>query len=251
MLVTERNPLERDFFVYTLSLSIIVMNIQIIRCVDDAVQAQWITVVIDVFRAFTTEAYIFANGAHTIIPVQSLDEAYNLKKENSEYILIWERGGIKPEGFDYGNSPTEILNVDFTGKTIIHTTSNGTKGLLLSKNALDILTGSFVNVGAIIKYIKEKNPTSISLISTSPNTSEENNEDLMLAYYIRDMLLGKEISQKEIHEMMKKTSAYSLLFNEVWVPASDFELCLDFDRFPFIIQQTEESGKKVLKKITV
>ena len=94
------------------------MKIEIIKSLKDADKATGLAVVIDVFRAFTTEAYIFANGASKIIPVLDLDEAYKLKKENPEYILVGERGGIKPEGFDYGNSPTEILNVDFTGKTI-------------------------------------------------------------------------------------------------------------------------------------
>lgn len=227
------------------------MQVSILSPVEESSKAKGLTVIIDVFRAFTTEAYIFANGANRIIPVQSLGEAYLLKEKNPALILIWERGWVKPEGFDYGNSPTEILNVDFTGKTIIHTTSNGTKGLLLAKNATEILTGSFVNAGAIIKYIKKKNPKHISLVSTSPNLSEENNEDLIFAYYIQNTLLGKQMDQKEIQEMMKKTSAYSLLFNEVWVPWTDFELCLDFNRFPFIIKQVRSWEWNYLIKQTI
>src|SRR5215204_2119164 len=104
------------------------MQIEIIKSLKDADKATGLAIVIDVFRAFTTEAYIFANGASKIIPVLDLEEAYKLKKENPEYLLVGERKGIKPEGFDFGNDPSEVVNVDFTGKTIIHTTSNGTKG---------------------------------------------------------------------------------------------------------------------------
>lgn len=225
------------------------MNIEIIKSIEDAYKAQWITIVIDVFRSFTTQCYIFANWADAIIPVQSLDEAFILKKENPRYILIWERWWIKPEGFDFWNSPTEIRDIDFSGKTIIHTTSNGTKWLLLSKNATEILTGSFVNSWAIIAYIQKKNPKDVSLVSTSPNIYEENNEDLMLAYYIKNMLLGRTMNNNQITELLRKTSAYSLLFEEIWVPKSDFDMCLDIDRFPFIIKQIEENGGKVLKKI--
>lgn len=70
---------------------------------------------------------MFHNGAKYIILAQTLEEAYALKRAHPEYILAGERGGIKPEGFDFGNSPTEIFDQDFTDKVIVHTTSNGTK----------------------------------------------------------------------------------------------------------------------------
>lgn len=211
-------------------------------------RASGVAVIIDVFRAFSTEMYIFNQGARYIIPVQTLDEAYALKKEYPDYLLIGERGGVKPEGFDYGNSPTEIQSVDFTNKVIVHTTSNGTKGLLLATGADEVLTGSFINAAAIVKHIKKLNPKNISLVSTSPNIHEENNEDVMLAYYLRDCLEGKEPSEDDIKQMMKKTAAYSLLFDEVGVPATDFDLCLDFNRMNFVVRQEIREGRKVLVK---
>ena len=140
------------------------MQIEIIKSLKDADKATGLAVVIDVFRAFTTEAYIFANGASKIIPVLDLEESHKLKKENPSYLLVGERGGLKPEGFDFGNGPSEVVDVDFTGKTIIHTTSNGTKGLINASNAEAILTGSFVVADSIVKYIKSYNFKNISLI---------------------------------------------------------------------------------------
>lgn len=64
------------------------MHIEVIRSLEDADKATGLTVVIDVFRAFSTEAYIFANGASKIIPVLGLEEAHKLKKENPDYVLI-------------------------------------------------------------------------------------------------------------------------------------------------------------------
>jgi len=86
------------------------LAVNIIRDVNLAIEATGLTVIIDVFRAFSTECFVFQNGAKYIIPVLTLEEAYELKRQNSDYVLMGERGGVRPEGFDYGNSPTEILS---------------------------------------------------------------------------------------------------------------------------------------------
>ncbi len=217
------------------------MQINIIKSIENAYTATGLTVVIDVFRAFSTEAYIFANGAEKIIPVKDLETAYHLKRENPDYILVGERGGTKPVDFDFGNGPSEVINIDFSGRTIIHTTSNGTRGLLDASHAEMILTGSFVLADSIVKYIKDKNFQNISLISTSPELNEEN-EDLLLAYYIRDMLVGQSISEGDIKNKLLSTSARSFLLNEAGVPQTDIDLCLEFNRFNFVIKKVTENN---------
>lgn len=223
------------------------MQIEIIKSLKDADKATGLAVVIDVFRAFTTEAYLFANGARNIIPVLDLEEARTLKAEHPEYVLIGERKGIKPEGFDFGNSPTEVLEVDFSGKTIIHTTSLGTKGLLNTSNAETILVGSFVMADSIIKYIQSNNFQTLSLICTAPLTDDDN-EDILLAYYIRDVLLGNKVDEEEIKNKLRTTAVYSFLVNEAGVPQSDIDLCLDFHRFDFIIKKVVENGQMHLMR---
>ncbi len=223
------------------------MKIEVIKSLNDASRATDLAVVIDVFRAFTTEAYLFANGAEKIIPVLGLEEAYKLKSENPDYILIGERGGLKPEGFDFGNSPTEIFDVDFSGKTIIHTTSNGTKGLLNTSNASDVLMGSFVIANSIIEYIKKHNPENVYLISTAPD-EESDNEDVLLAYYIQDILNGKEVDETAIKAKLATTSAHVFLLTEAGVPQSDIDLCLDFNRFNFVIKKVIQNSQIYLMK---
>ncbi|MEK7501395.1 MAG: 2-phosphosulfolactate phosphatase [Patescibacteria group bacterium] len=224
------------------------MQIEIIRSLKDAGKATGLAVVIDVFRAFTTEAYIFKNGAEKIIPILDLDEAYRLKKENPEYFLVGERGGIKPKGFDFGNGPSEVVDVDFTGKTIIHTTSNGTKGLINTSNAEIVLVGSFVIAGGIIKYIKNNNIQKVSLISTSHDT-ENDNEDILLAYYIRDILSDKKVDEAYIKSKLTATTAHQFLLNEAGVPQADIDLCLDFHRFDFIIKKvSDKEGFYLIKE---
>jgi len=95
------------------------MHIDILDLIEGAKQARGLTVIIDVFRAFSTACYVVRNGASEIIPVGDVELAYQLKEENSDCVLMGERKGKILPGFDYGNSPTEIEVIDFSGKTII------------------------------------------------------------------------------------------------------------------------------------
>ena len=114
------------------------MNIEILQLIEGAKQAKGLTVVIDVFRAFTMEAYMMARGAEKVIPIGDCDLAYKLKQENPDIILAGERGGKILPGFDVGNSPWELLQIDVTGKTVVHTTSAGTQGIANATGADEI-----------------------------------------------------------------------------------------------------------------
>ena len=119
------------------------MHIEILDLIEGAKQARGLTVIIDVFRAFSTACYVVRNGAREIIPVGDVQIAYRLKEENSDCVLMGERQGEKLPGFDYGNSPTEIEDVDFSGKTVIQTTSAGTQGFANAMDADELVSGSF------------------------------------------------------------------------------------------------------------
>ena len=79
------------------------MNIEILHLIEGAKKAEGLTVIIDVFRAFSTACYAVRNGAKEIIPVGDLKIAYQLKEENPNSVLIGERGGKIQPGFDFGN----------------------------------------------------------------------------------------------------------------------------------------------------
>ena len=132
--------------------------------VEGAREATGVAVIIDVFRAFTVEAYLMNNGADRVIPVGDMQIAYDYKKENRDVILVGERHGKILPGFDYGNSPSQLEHEFFDGKTIVHTTSAGTQGIANAINADVILTGSLVNAKAIVDYIKKNNYQDVSLV---------------------------------------------------------------------------------------
>ncbi len=212
------------------------MEIRIVDFSTGGGKAAGLTVVIDVLRAFTTACYVLGNGAERILSVADLDDAYALKKNNPAYILMGERLGIKQKGFDYGNSPAEIQHVSFADKTVILTTTAGTRGLAHAMTADEVITGSFVNAGAVAAYIKRKNPKRVTFFCTDDWHSE--NEDVMCAKYIESVLTGKPMNFSEIRNYMQShPSADGFLLHPVtqWGPR-DFAMCLTLDVFPFVIR---------------
>jgi len=106
------------------------MKVEILEFAEGARNAKGIAVIIDVFRAFSVACYAFDSGAVRIIATSEVSEAFKLGKNYKNSVLVGERDERKIEGFDFGNSPTEIIKADLSGKTVIQTTTAGTRGLI-------------------------------------------------------------------------------------------------------------------------
>ncbi|MEW6663305.1 MAG: 2-phosphosulfolactate phosphatase [Bacillota bacterium] len=107
-------------------------------------------VVIDVLRASSTIITAFNSGCREVIPVASPEEALEMKKNlPKECLLGGEREALIIPGFDLGNSPQEYRPEIVRGKTLVMTTTNGTKALILSKGAASSLIGGFLNASAV------------------------------------------------------------------------------------------------------
>jgi 2-phosphosulfolactate phosphatase len=118
-----------------------------------------IVVIIDVFRATSTIATALYNGASRVIPVAGVDECKKIGSELAGAITAGERDGKVIEGLQYGNSPAEYEREFIKDKTLVLTTTNGTKLLhmALAKGAAEVITGSFVNLGSVCKYLVDQN----------------------------------------------------------------------------------------------
>jgi 2-phosphosulfolactate phosphatase len=116
-----------------------------------------IVVIIDVFRATSTIATALYNGASRIIPVDTVDKCIQLGKTTGG-ITAGERDGKVIEGLAHGNSPAEYPRSFIAGKTLILTTTNGTKLLhmALQNGAAEIITGSFPNLDAVCRYLSKE-----------------------------------------------------------------------------------------------
>lgn len=227
------------------------MKIEVLHLLEGAKQAKGLTVIIDVFRAFSTACYVFDSGAEKIIPVALIDEAFRLKENDPEYILMGERNEIKPEGFDFGNSPSQLPAKGLKGKTVVHTTSSGTQGIAAATNASEIITGSFVNAGAIVNYILEKNPEQVSLVCMGYACEYPTDEDTLCAEYILQQLTGLSSDFTGMADVIRKGSGARFFdaSKQGWSPREDFDLCLNLNRFDFVLKVVHDAPGIYLKKI--
>jgi 2-phosphosulfolactate phosphatase len=112
-------------------------------------------VVLDVVRASTTIVVALAGGARAVIPVGTPDEARALGRDGhvGPALIGGERGGAPPPGFDHGNSPSEYSPDRVRGRTVVFTTTNGTRALLALDGASRIAVGGFVNAAAVARWV--------------------------------------------------------------------------------------------------
>ena len=219
------------------------MNVRILQLIEGAREARGITVVIDVFRAFSTEAYLLARGAERILPVGDVALAYRMKEEHPEFLLAGERHGRILPGFDLGNSPSEVSALDVLGKTVVHTTSAGTQGIANATSADKILGGSLVNAAATAEYIRRSGATEVSLAPSE--------EDTLCARYLESLLLGTPFDVDREIPLLRTTSG-AKFFDEGQkdvFPREDFFLCTARDRFPFaLVLKKDENGIPYMTK---
>jgi 2-phosphosulfolactate phosphatase len=114
-------------------------------------------VVLDILRASTTITTALVNGATRVLPCQEVNAALALAQQypRDQVLLGGERGGLKIEGFDLGNSPAEYPAERVRDKTLIFTTTNGTLAMMRCQQASQVLIGSFVNLSALCKQLLE------------------------------------------------------------------------------------------------
>jgi 2-phosphosulfolactate phosphatase len=226
------------------------MRIERYSLISGAMRARSLAVIIDVFRAFTTAAYVMANGAVRIIPVGSLEEAFELKRLHPYWVLMGEREGKRVEGFDLGNSPSEVRGMSFTGKTVIQTTGAGTQGVVNARGAEEILLGSFVVANAIVRYIRRTQPKVVSLVAMGSRGVEPGEEDELCAGYIEGALEGKVTDFDEIKRRIRESPSGAKFFDpsQPQFHEEDFYMSLELDRFDFILRVVKGDGLYVVKE---
>lgn len=126
-------------------------------------QEDFITVVVDVLRATTSICEAFKEGVREIIPVASVKEADTYKREGM--LVAGEAGGEKLTFADFGNSPFDFRNDRIKGKSLVFRTTNGTKSILMARDANMVLLGSFLNIGVLGEYLVKSRKNVVILCS--------------------------------------------------------------------------------------
>ena len=230
------------------------MKIEILQMIDGARRAEGLAVIIDVFRAFSTECYMVDRGAERSLTVSSIETALKLKEENPEWVLAGEEHGFRCQGFDFGNSPYHITLADLAGKTVVHRTSAGTQGIAGAEHAQEIITGSLVNAKAIAGYIRRRDPEQVSLVAMGLEGKKQSPEDTLCAEYIRSLLLGEPFDLTGGIEGLRHAPGLKF-FNPIYreaFPEQDFDLCTAADRFSFVLKAEKTAdGCRLMNKIDI
>lgn len=217
---------------------------------DDCHTAKGVIIVIDVLRAFSTAAYAFSRGAREILLVSTVEEALSLRQQIAHSRVMGEVGGLRPEGFDFGNSPTYISQEDFSGMTLIQRTSAGTQGVVRSRGADVVLASSFVVAGATVKYVSGLNVSEVTFVITGKR-ADGGDEDLACAEYLETIMRGDHPDKKPfIQRVLGSRDALQHLDPaETGFPLSDLEYCTQVDKFDFALPVTRENGNIIMRHV--
>jgi 2-phosphosulfolactate phosphatase len=214
------------------------LEIRRLHLLEGARQATGTAVIIDVFRAFTTAAFVMANGAERIIPVAGIDEAFRLRELHPGWIIMGEQHGKPIPGFDYGNSPADIEHVDFTGRTVVQRTSSGIQGIILAGGADEVLLGSFIMAEATSSYIRGRKPDVVSLVAMGWEGRNESIEDELCADYIEARIKGKRPDFGEMRDRIRVDPQGAKFFDpgQSHFRERDFHLAMSLDRFGYALK---------------
>lgn len=182
-------------------------------------------VVIDILRATSVIITALNNGCSKVIPVLTVEEAFELSKHSrKDYILGGEREALKIEGFDFSNSPLDYNKEVVDGKTVILTTSNGTRAIKGCSAAKSIYIGAMLNAKYVAKKIIEENRDVVFV--NSGTKGQFSMDDFICAGYMINYILNEgsaEVSDiaktadyvyknnKDIYSFVKDATHYNVL----------------------------------------
>lgn len=225
-------------------------------------------VVFDVLRATSTIVTALANGAKAVIPVAEIFEALALRKTNPEFLLAGERDGLRIGGaltgglaFDLGNSPREYTSDKVAGKSIVTTTTNGTRALRACAGAKMVLAASFLNLTATTAFLGRQSSSRVILVcaGTGEDAAWEDvlGAGALCALILKHMpdshkldsaviaLAAFERVQNDLPSAIQSSqnAARLLAINEL---REDVAFCLRHDSFPLVAGLSADGAIRVI-----
>lgn len=207
-------------------------------------------VVIDVLRSFTTAAVALARGARAIYPVEVPSMAIALLDRISEPVSVGAIGGGDPApGFDFGNSPSQLMNAELAGKNVVMSTAAGVRGLQRFRQARRLYAASFVCGRATAEAIRAAGADEVCFVITGEWIDRDGDEDIACADYI-ESLLRSELTEPEEFARRIRESDFGRRFTAgSWpnLPLADLDLAAHADLFQFAMPVRCEEGHLVIR----
>jgi 2-phosphosulfolactate phosphatase len=175
-------------------------------------------VVIDVLRSTTTIVHALAAGALEVIPCAEVEEARAVACQfpSDRVVLGGERGGLPVKGFDLGNSPEDYTADRLRGKTLVITTTNGTRAMAHAQSASQIFLGAFVNVSALCEQLQRRQAIHVLCSGTDGQSSDD---DILLAGLLVDRLQRRD-------GLGYRLNAQAITAQEMWLHTFALPLAL-------------------------
>jgi 2-phosphosulfolactate phosphatase len=191
-----------------------------------------------------------ARGAERIIMVAEIGEALRLREQGVGEICVGEVNGIQPEGFDFGNSPCEIMRASFQGKVVIQSTRAGTTGVAAATGAQAVYAGSFVVAEATAEAIRRDDPAQVTIVAMGWNARVRTDEDELCALYLRNLIAGRRPDPEAVRKLVL-ASGEAAKFGDPKQPhfhREDLEIALEIGKYDFAIRVVKEGGFLVARR---
>lgn len=207
-------------------------------------------VVIDVLRSFTTAAVALANGARAIYPVAEISTAASLLGRMPQAVSVGAIvGGDPVPGFDFGNSPAQLRQVDLAGKTVVLSTAAGVRGLQRFRHARQLYAASLVCARATAEAISAAGASEVCFVITGEWVDRDGDEDIACADYIEALLRGEQPAPAQFAERVRDSDFGRRFTAGHWpnLHQADLELCAQPDLFGFAMPVRQEGGHLVIR----
>ncbi len=207
-------------------------------------------VVIDVLRSFTTAAVVLARGAEAIYPVERIVEATALSGQLDNVVSIGAVGGGDPvPGFDFGNSPSRLMQADLAGRQVVMTAAAGVRGLQRCRLARRLYAASLVCARATARVIRATGADEVCFVITGEWVDRDGDEDIACADYIEALLCGAAVAPDEFVQRVRQSDFGQRFTAGTWpnLPLADLDIAAHADLFDFAMPVRREGERLVIR----
>lgn len=218
---------------------------------DTCAEATGTVIVIDVLRAFTTAAFAFQAGAEAITIVGEVEEAFALREEHPDWLIMGEEDGLPVKGFDFDNSPATFVDRDLEGRHLVQRTSSGTQGVVRSTNADQLLASSLCCAHATAEYVSRFHPDSVTMVITGSHSEGLGDEDQACADYLQALIRYETLDEERVMERVRASRA-AQKFRDPRRPQfspEDLDYALQLNRFCFAMIVRHSDNHPVMKPL--
>lgn len=207
-------------------------------------------VVIDVLRSFTTAAVALAQGASAVYPVDGVAAALALAGRMQNPVSVGAVvGGDPAPGFDFGNSPSQLMQADLAGKTVVLSTAAGVRGLQRFRQARQLYAASLVGARATAEAIRAAGAEEVCFVITGEWVDRDGDEDIACADYIEALLRGEPTAPEQFAQRVRDSDFGRRFMAGTWpnLPRADLELAAHPDLFSFAMPVRREGEHLVIR----